>query len=201
MIASIPCPAGRLSESRVSWRRAVIGVPMLWLLVFGVSRAADRPRFREHVVTAALKQGYQLVSADLNNDGKKDLIAVDEAGTELAWFENPTWKRHVLAVDVPRPLNVDCWDIDGDGIPEIVLAYRFDSRPEKSVGNLALLKSGPDVRAAWTIREIDRVPTAHRVRWIDPEGNGKKVLLVGPLVGERFPPQEGDRVPIYLYRP
>ena len=50
-------------------------------------------------------------------------------------------------------------------------------------------------------REIDRVPTAHRVRWIDPEGNGKKVLLLGPMVGKRFPPVEGDPVPIYLYRP
>lgn len=201
MIASSPCSTGRVSRSRIPWNGAIVGVPLLWLLVFGVSRAADLPRFREHVVTGSLKQGYQLVSVDLNNDGKKDLIAVDEAATELAWFEYPTWERHVLAVDVPRPLNADCWDIDGDGIPEIVLVYRFDSRPEKSVGNVALLKSGPDVRAAWTMREIDRVPTAHRVRWIDPEGNGKKVLLVGPLVGERFPPQEGDRVPIYLYRP
>jgi hypothetical protein len=57
------------------------------------------------------------------------------------------------------------------------------------------------VRQPWTAREIDRVPTAHRVRWIDPEGNGKKVLLVGPLVGKGYPPQEGDAVPIYLYRP
>jgi len=43
-------------------------------------------------------------------DGEKDLIAIDEAATQLGWFENqhPTWKRHVLAVDVPRQLNVDC---------------------------------------------------------------------------------------------
>jgi hypothetical protein len=42
---------------------------------------------------------------------KKDLIAVDEQATELAWFENPTRERHVLATDVPRPLNAACWDI------------------------------------------------------------------------------------------
>ena len=103
MIASSPCLAGRVSRSRIPWNGAIVGVPVLWLLMFGVSRAADLPRFREHVVTGSLKQGYQLVSVDLNNDGKKDLIAVDEAATELAWFENPTWERHVLAVDVPRP--------------------------------------------------------------------------------------------------
>jgi hypothetical protein len=102
---------------------------------------------------------------------------------------------------VPRPLNAACCDLDGDGIPEIILAYRFETSPDKSIGNVALLTHGENVRQPWLSREIDRVPTAHRVRWIDPEGNGKKVLLLGPMVGKQFPPAEGDSVPIYLYRP
>ena len=163
--------------------------------------AGDLPQFREQLVAKDLKLGYQLLAIDLTRDGKKDLIAVDEQATELVWFENPTWQRHVLAVDVPRPLNADGWDIDGDGCPEIVLAYRFDPRPEQSVGSVVLLKSGADVRQPWIGREIDRVPTAHRVRWIDPVGDGHKVLLLGPVVGERYPPQKGDTVPIYLYQP
>lgn len=163
--------------------------------------AQDLPRFREKVITKAVTFGYQLVSADLNGDGKKDLIAIDERGTEVAWFENPSWERHVLATNVPRPLNAAGCDIDGDGIPELVLAYRFETSPEKSVGNVVLLTHGKDVRQPWTAREIDRVPTAHRVRWIDPEGNGQNLLLLGPMVGRRFPPVEGDPVPIYLYRP
>ena len=110
-------------------------------------------------------------------------------------------ERHVLATNVPRPLNAACCDLDGDGIPEVILAYHFETRPEDSVGNLVLLTHGKDVRQPWAAREIDRVPTAHRVRRIDPEGNGKKVLLLGPMVGQRFPPVEGDSVPIYLYRP
>ncbi len=173
----------------------------VWLAACGILSAEELPHFREHVITKAVKFGYQLVAVDLSGDGRKDLIAVDERATELAWFENPTWTRHVLATDVPRQLNVDCWDVDGDGAPEVVLAYRFESRPEQSVGSVVLLKSGADVRRPWTAREIDRVPTAHRVRWIDPQGNGRKVLLLGPMVGRRYPPLEGDPVPIYLYRP
>ncbi len=165
------------------------------------ARAGELPRFREHVVSKEIKAGYQLVAVDLNRDGKKDLIAIDEQATEVAWFENPTWERHVLVTNVPRPLNAAAYDLDGDGVPEVVLAYRFESRPEQSVGNVALLTHGKDVRQPWTVREIDRVPTAHRLRWIDPEGNGKKVLVLGPMVGWRFPPLEGDPVPIYLYRP
>jgi hypothetical protein len=175
---------------------------LLTLFVAGPGASAQQlPRFREKVISTAVKFGYQLIAADVNGDGKKDLIAIDEGATEVAWFENPTWERHVLATNVPRPLNAACCDLDGDGIPEIVLAYRFEPQPEKSVGNVALLTHGKDLRQPWTLKEIDQVPTAHRVRWMDPEGNGKKVLLLGPMVGQRFPPVEGDPVPIYLYRP
>ena len=152
------------------WPGRLTASCLIWLLIAGPLQAGDLPRFEAHTITKSVKFGYQLVAADLNADGKKDLIAIDERATELAWFENPSWNRHVLAVDVPRPLNAACCDIDGDGIPEVVLAYRFESRPEESVGNVVLLTSGSDVRQPWTPREIDRVPTAHRVRWIDPQG-------------------------------
>jgi len=163
--------------------------------------ADSLPRFNQRVLTTEVKFGYQLVAVDLNHDGKTDLLAIDERATEVAWFENPSWERHVLATNVPRPLNATCWDMDGDGIPEVVLAYRFETSPERSVGNVALFTHGKDVRQPWNEREIDRVPTAHRVRWVDPEGHGQKVLLLGPMVGQRFPPVEGDPVPIYQYRP
>lgn len=186
---------------RLSRLRYLVHASVLTLLSCAALQGGDLPQFRAQVIAEGLKLGYQLVAVDLTCDGRKDLIAIDEMGSELVWFENPTWQRHVLAVDVPRPLNADAWDIDGDGYPEVVLAYRFDPRPEQSVGNVVLLSHGADVREPWTAREIDRVPTAHRVRWIDPEGQGKKVLLLGPIVGKHFPPQEGDRAPIYLYRP
>ena len=181
----------------------LVSVCQMWLLAGAGLYARDLPQLGEHIISEELKYGYQLVAADLTGDGRTDLIAVDERSTELAWFENrhPDWERHVLAADVPRPLNTDCWDVDADGIPEAVLAYRFEPNPNKSVGNVVLLKSGDDVRRPWIPREIDRVPTAHRVRWIDPQGDGKKVLLVGPMVGTSYPPVADDPVPIYLYRP
>jgi hypothetical protein len=167
-----------------------------------LAEAGQLPRFREITVTGGLKMGYQLLSVDLNGDGRKDLIAIDERATELAWYENPSWTRHVIATDVPRQLNADAWDTDGDGRPEIVLAYRFESSPERSVGNVALLKSGPDPTQPWSMTEIDRVPTAHRVRFIDFDGDGRKVLLLGPMVGMKAKaPLNDDDVPVYLYRP
>lgn len=186
--------------------RPIVAWSLVATVVFGTGRilyGQELPRFGEQTISKEVKFGYQLVAADLDGDGKKDLIAIDERATELSWFENqyPTWQRHVLAVDVPRQLNADCWDVDGDGALEVVLAYRFESSPERSVGNVVLLHRGADVRQPWTAREIDRVPTAHRVRWIDPEGDGQKVLLVAPMVGRQYPPAFDDPVPIYVYRP
>jgi hypothetical protein len=163
---------------------------------------ADLPQWRETTVMSDLKMGYQLVAADLNRDGRLDIIEVDERGTELAWFENPTWERHVLIANVPRTINLDVYDTDGDGIPEIAMGHNFETVPEKSIGNVLILKSGQDPRQTWTPREIDRVPTVHRIRWIDVDGDGKKVLLVAPMIGAKaVPPAYADNVPVYLYRP
>ena len=172
---------------------------MLAALAFS---AADLPTFRATTIAADLKMGYQLVVADLNRDGRLDLIAVDERGTELAWYENPTWVLHVLIKDVPRTINLDEYDYDGDGIPEIAMGHHFETAPEKSIGNVLILKSGADPRQPWTAREIDRIPTVHRLRWIDLQGDGRKVLLVAPMIGlQARPPEYADNVPVYLYRP
>jgi len=180
--------------------RAVLCV-LPCLLVAALS-AAELPKFRETTITGSLKMGYQLVVADLNRDGKPDLIVVDERGTELAWYENPGWERHVLIRDVPRTINLDVYDYDGDGVPEIAMGHNFETDPAKSIGNVLILKSGPDPRQPWTAREIDRIPTVHRLRWIDLKGDGKKVLLVAPMIGSKArPPDYADNVPIYLYRP
>ncbi len=175
---------------------------LIFFLLTMSTAAANLPHFREVTIPTTLKMGYQLVVADLNHDGKPDLIAVDERGTELAWCENPTWERHVIVQDVPRTINLETFDFDGDGIPEIAMAHGFETNPAKSAGNVLILKSGPDPREPWTAREIDRVPTAHRLRWIDINGDGRKVLLVAPMIGAKAsPPEYDDDVPIYMYRP
>lgn len=187
--------------------RIVSGVLLASALMAAVKPIPHKHRlhapavFRAHTITQNLNMGYQLVAVDLNGDGKPDLIAVDERGTELAWYENPTWARHVIAADVPRTINIDASDIDGDGVPEIAICYKFESKPENSVGIVALLHHDGDVRRPWKMTEIDRVPSAHRIRWINPDGAGRKVLVMAPMVGaEAKPPDYNVPVPIYIYR-
>ena len=68
----------------------------LFTLLFTLPLLAAAPAvFVEHTIASDLKGGYQVVVADLNHDGRPDLIALASGLTELVWYENPGWQRHV----------------------------------------------------------------------------------------------------------
>jgi hypothetical protein len=52
------------------------------------------------------------------------------------------------------------------------------------------------------MKEIDRVPTSHRLRFADIEGSGRKVLVNFPLLGaQAVAPDYRDHVSLLMYRP
>ncbi len=175
---------------------------ILWILVCTVLSAAPPVRFAEHTVATGLTGGYQVVAVDMNRDGKPDLIALASGMTELVWFENPGWQRHVIASNLSGMINLAAWDMDGDGIPEIVLASGFSMNAKHSAGIVSVLHHNGDPRQPWSIREIDRLPTSHRLRWADIDGSGKKVLVNQPLTGANVDhPEDHAHTPLVFYRP
>jgi hypothetical protein len=174
-------------------------------LTLAVSQfAAGNPptRFAQHTIATDLSGGYQVVVSDINHDGKPDLLAVASGMRELVWFENPGWQRHVIVGNISSPINCAAWDTDGDGIPEIVLAHEFSNDPARSVGIISLLKHRGDPAEPWDRTDIDRLPTSHRLRWADIDGNRKKVLINAPLAGALAKqPDYQDAVPLVFYRP
>lgn len=164
---------------------------MISSLVFLSLLAAD---FKEHVIATDLKGGYQVVAADLNHDGKPDLIAVATQMTELVWYENPTWERHVIASGLTGMINLAISD------EQIVLAYGFANQYAPSKGIVAVLKPNGDPRQPWTLTEIDRLPTSHRIRVANFDGS--KVFVNAPLLGANaVAPDYRDHVPLVFYRP
>lgn len=170
-------------------------------VVAPAAQSDNRTQFVVHEIGTGLRGGYQVVIADLNKDGKPDIVALASNIPELVWYENPGWQRHVIAAGMSQMINASAYDLDGDGVPELALAQGFTTSPKTSTGIISLLTHGPDPTAPWTIREIDRVPTAHRLRWVDADGSGKKVLMLAPLVGpEAVAPDYKSPVSIVFYR-
>ncbi len=143
-----------------------------------------------------------VAAVDMNADGKTDLIALAEGLTELVWYENPGWQRHVIVGGVSRMIAVAAADLDGDHIPELVLSHGFNTTAPRSKGILLLLTHNGDPRQPWNAREFDRVPTTHRVRFLDPDHDGKIILADSPLVNlQAEKPGYEDHVPIFVYKP
>jgi len=176
--------------------------PLACILLGTALSAAPPARFAEHTVSTGLTGGYQVVAVDMNHDGKPDLVALASGMTELVWFENPGWQRHVIAQNLSGMINLAAWNVDGDGIPEIVLASGFSMNAKSSAGIVSVLRHNGDPRQPWTIREIDRLPTSHRLRWADIDGSGKKVLVNQPLTAATVDhPEDRAHTPLVFYRP
>ncbi len=171
-------------------------------LLAAAAGASGPEQFREHSIATGLTGGYQVLAEDLDRDGDADLIALASGMDELVWFENPGWKRHVLAAGVSRMINLAACGDDGRGHPVIVLAQGFSSQAAKSTGEVLVLRAGGDLRSPWRTTEIDRLPTSHRIRCAAVDGSGEHVYVNAPLMGsEAQPPDYRDHVPLVLYRP
>ncbi len=173
------------------------------LVLTGMATAQPAaPAFTAHTIATGLSAGYQVLVADLNRDSKPDVIVVDSDSDRLLWYENPSWTPHVLVAGIRDAINVAAFDVDRDGIPEIALAHGFAMEYAQSPGIVSILTHAGDPRAPWSAREIDRLPTSHRLRFADIDGTGNTVLVNAPLIGPgATAPEYRGRVPLVLYRP
>lgn len=163
--------------------------------------AAQPARFAGHTIAGDLRGGYQVVAADLNGDGKPDVIALASGMPELVWYENPGWERHVIAGGLSHMINCVVVPVEGDPVPEIVLASEFSMRAKESAGVVSVLHHNGNPRQPWTIREIDRLPASHRLRLARIDG-GAPVVVNAPLTAATAePPDYRGQTPLVFYRP
>lgn len=151
--------------------------------VIAAQAMAEFPAFKEHVINAEAGTGLAITVADVNKDGRPDIVGV--SANDVAWYENPTWERHLIAGTI-RNSNVciAAEDLDGDGIPEFALGADWQPNNTTSGGALFLLNHEGDVKQPWKVTTlVEEEPTLHRIQWADLDGDGKKELVVAPLKG------------------
>ncbi|MBV8834016.1 MAG: VCBS repeat-containing protein [Acidobacteriaceae bacterium] len=168
----------------------------------GQGKAQASLGFNEHIIASDLRGGYHVAVADLNGDGRPDIVALAAGGPDLVWYENPGWERHVLISGWRSMINCAPGDPGPDGIPDIVVAWEFANDAANSLGKVGILHHDRDPRQRWKLQHFDAIPTSHRLRWADIDGSGKKVVINAVLTGPRAVPPNytGDHAPVVLYR-
>lgn len=150
---------------------------VLWMFVAASCFAADMPRFDPVVIDPAIgKVCYAVTTADVNADGKLDIVAVSE--NRVQWYENPSWTKHVLLEDQTEKDNVciAAHDIDGDGQVDFALGAGWTK-----IGTIQWITRGEHPADSWKVHFIGQETWLHRMSFADVLGTGRKQLIVSPL--------------------
>ncbi len=157
----------------------------LLVLLLGLpARAAEFPSFQPQVLDPHVGNVcYAVTTADVDNDGKPDVVAVAEDA--VYWYQNPTWTKHTVIKDATVRDNVciQPHDVDGDGRVDFALGASWQPTNTKSGGTLQILTRTGAKDGQWRVVPISSEPTLHRLRWGDVTGTGRPQLVVAPLQG------------------
>jgi hypothetical protein len=148
------------------------------LAAYAAATLAAAPlTFRPQEIGTGLSVVYALTTADVNGDRKPDVVAI--TSTQLIWFENPTWTKHVVTEKVTARDNVALapLDIDRDGKLDFALGADWQATNTAGGGSLHWVSN------AGQVTNIATEPTLHRIRWADVDGDNRPELIVVPLHG------------------
>ena len=130
--------------------------------------------------------------ADVDADGKNELILATEKGIQVRHMDN------LQEVDTYLPLEYSSWvhvaDLNGDGRPEII-ASKYDNHVTYETDSV-IFWNGPD---GFSADRITSIPTAGAMGCTagDLDGNGKPVVIFNNTM--QGPSQDYQDFPIYVY--
>jgi len=187
-----------MTGSTVS-RDVVLGLVLVTLTACQAIAGRDSGfvRFEREVIDSELRDARAVLVADINGDGRKDIVALGHNPGALVWYSNPGWQRHNVETGSERLMDVVAQDITGNGFVDLALAGVFgdgdSARPEFSDAEPGSAESGKNrqinwlenphtapgvsAEALWTRHNVAQVPAPHQLRWADVSGRGVPVLL------------------------
>jgi FG-GAP-like repeat len=125
------------------------------------------------------------VAIDVNGDGKLDIAGVSNSHSAVVAYINPgtrnvPWGRRVLSSATPAPVNLTVADVNGDGLPDIIVSMRYQPTTNPAAGQtvgLAWLENTGKPTGEWIYHTIDTTPGTFQdprtVQAADINGDGK----------------------------
>ena len=143
------------------------------------------PPFQRVVIDAQVEIGYGVAVADVDGDGRRDVLLVD--AHEVRWYRAPDWKRFVLCGRLSEAdhVAIAARDLDGDGKCEVAVAAGWNPGDTTTSGALFWLDAPDDRTQLWAARALPSAPTLHRIAFVRQPGSpfGEWSLVALPLHG------------------
>jgi len=124
----------------------------------------------KHILEDNIGEPRAIHAADIDGDGKIDLLGTARVANQVIWYENPgdpakqPWIKHIID-DAPQPIHGHPVDMDGDGDLDVVMA-------------LGMLPPGEQQGVAYE---------HHQVVWYENDGNPADGKWRKHIICERFP--------------
>lgn len=174
------------------------------ILLAGGARAAlelpDPPtlKVRAQTIDSEIQIGYGLAIADVDGDGKEDILLADQR--EIVWYQNPSWTKHrMTGALTPRDhVCIAARDIDNDGRAEVAVGADWNPGDTQNSGAVFYLLPRADRTQEWEPIRLPHEPTVHRMHWVR-DHQDRFYLAVLPLHGRGNQNGEGDGVRLMGY--
>ena len=116
--------------------------------------AHSAPSFRAVEIDDKIEIGYGVAVADVDGDKKPDILLAD--AKQIAWYQNPSWEKHVIAEKLTQRDHVciAARDIDGDGKAELAVGAEWNPGDTVNSGTVLYMVPPKDRTQKWEPVEL-----------------------------------------------